>query len=174
MPFDIIFHCDNHLDYIPLFLDFYDRYCELTYEERGRLVWAMLAHARGEDPAPHLTGALRKYSFPNERDLIDRTEKVHVERKERRRAASQVANAAKKKHTESDRNGAERTESDRIGPNRAESEHNNNNNHNNNHNYNNNNNYNNNDNREEGARTHGKDRRSEAGRTVPIGRETIL
>ena len=156
----------SELDYVPLFLDFHDRYSELTYEERGRLVWAMLAYARGEDPAPHLTEELRRFSFPNERDVIDRTEKVHVERKERRKAASQVANAAKYK----------RSESDQIGPNRAESEHNNNNNnnYNNNYNHNNNNNDNNNDNKGGSGRAHGKDRRSEAGRTVPVGRETIL
>ncbi len=50
--------------------------------------------------------------------------------------------------------------------------HNNNNNYNNNYNYNNNN--NDNDNREVGGRTHGKDRLSEAGRTIPVGQETIL
>ena len=127
------------LDYIPLFLDFYDRYAALTYEERGRLVWAMLAYTRRADPAPHLTEALSRYCFPNEREVIDRTEKARVERRERQKAASRIANAAKSRRTQSDRNG----------PNRTESEHNNNDNdnYNNNCNNNNNNNCNNNDNR---------------------------
>ena len=55
-----------------------------------------------------------------------------------------------------------------------DNDYNNNNNYNYNNNYNNNYNYNNNDNREVGGRTHGKDRRSEAGRTIPVGQETIL
>ena len=74
-------------------------------------------------------------------------------------AASQVAVAAR----------TNRNESSPIVTNR---DHNNNYNYNNN--YNNNYNYNNNDNREVGGRTHGKDRRSEAGRTIPVGQETIL
>ena len=149
--------------YFKLHYDFLDIVEPLTMEERGRLVWAMLAHARGEDPAPHLTGALRKYSFPNERDLIDRTEKVHVERKERRRAVAMMGVAA-------------RTNGNQRSPTVTDGHHNHNNNNNYNNNYNHNNNYNNNNNDNKGgsARTHGKDRRSEAGRTVPIGRETIL
>ncbi len=171
----------SELDYVPLFLDFHDRYSELTYEERGRLVWAMLAYARGEDPAPHLTEELRRFSFPNERDVIDRTEKVHVERKERRKAASQVAVAARTNRNESSPIVTNRNESSPIVTNRNESspivtnrDHNNNNNYNHNNNYNNNNNNNDNDNKGGSGRTHGKDRRSEAGRAVPVGRETIL
>ena len=88
---------NSELDYIPLFLDFYERYAELTYEERGRLVWAMLAYARGEDPAPHLTDDLRRLAFGNEKNIIDRTSATYAERKERRRAAAKVAVEARKK-----------------------------------------------------------------------------
>ena len=82
---------NSGLDYISLFLDFYERYSELSYEERGRLVWAMLAYARNEDPNPHLTDDLRQFAFGNEKGIIDRTSKIHAERKERRKAVAKAA-----------------------------------------------------------------------------------
>jgi len=145
------------LDYIPLFLDFYERYGELTYEERGRLVWAMLAYARDEDPAPHLTDELRRLAFGNEKGIIDRTSKAYTERREKRKAASQAAVAARQAKT---------TNRNESIPNVANRHHNNNNNNNNNNNYN----YNNN---KGGARTYGSPgKRSAPAHTV--GQETIL
>ena len=81
---------NSELDYIPLFLDFYERYAGLTYEERGRLVWGMLAYARNEDPDPHLTEDLKRLVFPNEKGMIDRTRKKHEARTEQRSAAAKA------------------------------------------------------------------------------------
>jgi len=144
------------LDYIPLFLDFYERYAELSYEERGRLVWAMLAYARDEDPAPHLTEDLRRLAFGNEKGIIDRTGRTFAERRERRKA---VAKAAAEARWNAQSNNAMQTHA-----NASKACHNNNN------NYNNNNNDNNN---KGGGRTYGgPGKRSADAHTV--GQETIL
>ena len=144
------------LDYIPLFLDFYDRYTELSYEERGRLVWAMLAYARDEDPAPHLTEELRRLAFGNEKGIIDRTSKTFTERKEKRKAASKAAHDARYGKS------ANRSESQPIAANRSQSQHN----------YNNNNNYNYNNNKG-GGRTRGSGGQRPADAHT-VGQETIL
>ena len=144
------------LDYIPLFLDFYERYGELTYEERGRLVWAMLAYARDEDPAPHLTDELRRLAFGNEKGIIDRTSKAYTERREKRKA---VAKAAAEARWNAQSNNNMQTHANACKP-----CYNNNNNNNNNNNYNNN---------KGGARTYGSPgKRSAPAHTV--GKETIL
>jgi hypothetical protein len=51
----------------------------------------MLAYARNEDPDPHLTDDLRRFAFGNEKGIIDRTSKIHAERKERRKAVAKAA-----------------------------------------------------------------------------------
>jgi hypothetical protein len=133
-------------DYISLFLDFYERYSELTYEERGRLVWAMLAYARNEDPAPHLTDDLRRLAFGNEKGIIDRTGKAHAGRKEQRRAVAKAAANARwhsEKNANGDADACKRMQTYANACNPC---------HNNNYNKNNNNNKNNN---KEGTRTHG-------------------
>ena len=140
------------LDYIPLFLDFYERYAGLTYEERGRLVWAMLAYARDEDPDPHLTEVLRRYVFTNEKGIIDRTSKTFTERKERRKEAAKTAANAR---WQSDKSSS--TDANACNPC---------------HNNNNNNNYNNNNNKG-GARTYGS-AGTGAARAHAVGKETIL
>ena len=152
------------LDYIPLFLDFYERYAGLTYEERGRLVWAMLAYARDEDPDPHLTEVLRRYVFSNEKGIIDRTSKTFTERKERRKEAAKTAANARwqsDKSSSTDANGCNRMQTHANACDPC---------HNNNYNYNNNKNNNNN---KGGARTYGS-AGTGAARAHAVGKETIL
>ena len=152
------------LDYIPLFLDFYERYAGLTYEERGRLVWAMLAYARGEDPAPHLTDDLRRLAFGNEKNIIDRTSATYAERKERRRAVAKAAANARWQSDKSSNIDANACNRMQTHANACNPCHNNNNN--------NNNNYNNNNNKG-GARTYGSTGTG-AARARAVGKETIL
>lgn len=150
----------SDLDFMPLFLDFYERYDQLSYEERGRLVWAMLAYARDEDPGPHLTENLRLYAFNNEKGMLDRTKKTYAERKKRRKEASLAAHAARYGQT------ANRSQSQPIAANRIESQHNENENKNKNENENKNEN-------KGGARTYGRGRTRSADARA-VGQETIL
>ena len=99
------------MDYISLFLDFYERYAGLTYEERGRLVWAMLAYARDEDPDPHLTDNLRLYVFNNEKGIIDRTRAIFAERKERRKEVAKAAANARWQKNNGDADACNRMQS---------------------------------------------------------------
>lgn len=64
--------------YVPMYHDYIEEMTELTMEERGRLVTAMLLHARGEAvPEALLTGAVR-YLFPRYRLQIDREASRYV------------------------------------------------------------------------------------------------
>jgi len=57
--------------YIPVFLDWPEVTCALSWEEKGRLVEAMVLYARGDDYEAYLVGNER-FLFPALRGAIDR------------------------------------------------------------------------------------------------------
>ena len=86
------------LCYIKLFYDWLEVTAELTFEEKGRLIDALVAYARGEER--RLTGNER-FVFPMFRSQIDRDAAAYAEVSAKRRSAGskggkqKLANASK-------------------------------------------------------------------------------
>lgn len=89
------------LCYIKLFYDWLEVTAELTFEEKGRLIDALVAYARGEER--RLTGNER-FVFPMFRSQIDRDAAAYAEVSAKRRSAGskggrqRLANASRCNH----------------------------------------------------------------------------
>ena len=66
--------------YIPIFLDWTDTTVELSDQEKGRLVDALVLYAKGEDWQDRIKGNER-YVFPAFRKMIDRSAEISAKRR---------------------------------------------------------------------------------------------
>ena len=66
-----------NISYIMLYLDWFEKTEELTNEEKGRLIDALVAYAKGNDHKQFLKGN-EKYLFGTFKAQIDRDEEAYA------------------------------------------------------------------------------------------------
>lgn len=82
----------ENMVYFKLYTDWREVTCELNYEEKGRLVDAIVSYLNGEDTSPYLTGSER-FVFPAYRMQLERNAE-ELERENRNKSKAGKMGAA--------------------------------------------------------------------------------
>ena len=100
--------------YIPLFLDFNETTQDLTDEECGRLVRAIVEYAKGNDSESRLFGA-EKIAFRFLKGVIDRSQEISEVRRQARQGKAQqnATNSNKQEQTKTTANEEEKEEEEK-------------------------------------------------------------
>lgn len=93
-------------EYVPIFFDWMENTQDLTDEEKGRLIDAVIMYASGEDGWEERLQGAEKIAFRFMRGQVDRNDKISKARSE--------AGSSKKEQTQSNDNKSEQTETNEI------------------------------------------------------------
>lgn len=93
-------------EYVPIFFDWMENTQDLTDEEKGRLIDAVIMYASGEDGWEERLQGAEKIAFRFMRGQVDRNDKISKARSE--------AGSSKKEQTQSNDNKNEQTETNEI------------------------------------------------------------
>ena len=115
-------------EYIPLFLDFNESTQDLSDEECGRLVRAIIDYANGLDYEARLTGA-EKIAFRFLKGAIDRNQAISDARAKagsnRKKVEQEVSEESKPEQNETNKNKTEQNEANSLNNNNNNNENNN-------------------------------------------------
>ena len=92
--------------YVPIFLDWLEMTCELTAEEKGRLIDAIVSYARGDD---YQATGNERFILPMYKAMVDRSKKIG-EKRSAAGASGGFARASSSKQSEKDKSYEEQKE----------------------------------------------------------------